>query len=64
MKDGQVKLDFRGGRREGSGRKPIGISKRVSITLPPDGWEWVDQQIEQGKAKSYSEFFRQLLGYL
>lgn len=47
-----------GGQREGAGRPSIGVTKKVSVTLPGDIWE----VIEQGKGKqSMSAFLRELI---
>ncbi|MFS0868499.1 ribbon-helix-helix protein, CopG family [Paenibacillus xylanilyticus] len=44
-KDGQLGFVFnRGGPREGAGRKGIGITKKVSLTLTKDIWEEVDRE--------------------
>lgn len=32
-----------GGKREGAGRKPVGSTKRVALTLPDEIWEEVEQ---------------------
>jgi hypothetical protein len=50
-----------GGKREGAGRKPLGITKKVSITLSQDHWDWLGECIDFGHAKSYSELFRQMV---
>lgn len=42
--DKQTKLDFRGGRRKGSGRKKIGETRRIALTLPAEDWEHIDNQ--------------------
>jgi hypothetical protein len=46
----------RGGKREGSGRKPIGISKRVALTLTEDEWSIIEQS-----EQSISSFVRHLI---
>lgn len=38
----QIKLDFRGGKREGAGRTKIGETRRIALTLPPEDWEYID----------------------
>lgn len=39
-KEGQLGFVFtRGGLREGSGRKSIGVTKKVSLTLTEEMWE-------------------------
>lgn len=49
-----------GGYREGAGRPAIGKRKVVSISLPDQDWEKIDQKIESGEVSSYSEYFRTL----
>jgi hypothetical protein len=36
----------------------IGVTKKVSITLKEDDWEWIDFYISKGEVTSYSEFWR------
>lgn len=48
----------RGGKREGAGRKQLGITKKVSITLTEHEWQEIEQQIEAGAVSSVSEYFR------
>lgn len=48
-----------GGKREGSGRKAIGITRKISLTLDDDTWEYIDGIKERGF--SYSEIIRNLL---
>lgn len=43
------------------GRPSLGITKKVSITLPPESWEWIDETVEYGHASSRSDFFRQVV---
>ncbi|MGE6619299.1 CopG family transcriptional regulator [Bacillus thuringiensis] len=45
-----------GGKREKAGRPSLGITKKVSITLPKEDWT----RIEESK-KSFSQFFRELV---
>lgn len=59
-KDGQVSLSLRGGARAGAGRKAIGNSRKISITLPAEDWAHIDRLVEQGRVGSYSDYFRQL----
>lgn len=47
-----------GGKRDGSGRPPIGLTKKVSITLPDYVWEKID---EMKGDMAYSAFFRSLI---
>jgi hypothetical protein len=58
MKDGQVSVSFRGGKRAGAGRKKMGVSKKVTITLPEVEWEEISEMIKNGHASSLSEYFR------
>lgn len=58
--DGQVKISFRGGSREGAGRPSLGVKKPVSITLEDMEWILIDGLIRNGDYKSYSDFFRSL----
>lgn len=54
------KVENRGGKREGAGRKSIGVKKPVSITLPQEDWDEIDNLIKAGEFKSYAEYFRSL----
>ncbi|KZR60604.1 CopG family transcriptional regulator [Bacillus badius] len=47
-----------GGKREGAGRKRVGITKKVSISLPHGDWERFD---EVRGDRSRSEFLRELI---
>ncbi|HLT64845.1 MAG TPA: hypothetical protein VKZ80_00660 [Flavobacterium sp.] len=48
----------RGGRREGAGRPSLGTTRKVSITLPDEIWE----QLEDAKSdKSMSAFLREII---
>jgi ribosomal protein L37AE/L43A len=40
------------------GRPSIGVTKKVSITLPAGEWEEIDEIISNGHASSRSEYFR------
>jgi sulfur relay (sulfurtransferase) DsrC/TusE family protein len=42
-KDSQLSFSLRGGKREGAGRKKIGTTKRVSITLSNEHWEFIQR---------------------
>jgi hypothetical protein len=50
----------RGGRRSGAGRKPDGVTMKVSITLPEEDWDHINQSIERKDADSKSDYFRKL----
>lgn len=52
--------DYWGGAREGAGRKKIGESRALRITLPKEEWEVIDKIVEQGGASSLSDYFRRL----
>ncbi|KOP68352.1 hypothetical protein AMS62_26200 [Bacillus sp. FJAT-18019] len=44
-KEGQLGFLFsRGGLREGAGRKSIGITKKISLTLTDDMWERLEKE--------------------
>ncbi|MBB6672014.1 ribbon-helix-helix domain-containing protein [Cohnella nanjingensis] len=60
-KDGQLGFLYsRGGLREGAGRKSIGATKKISLTLPDDIWEKLEKQgIEHRMSRS--EVLRQIL---
>lgn len=57
---------MRGGYREGSGRKSIGVTKKVSLTLPEEVWD-VLMRLQDKHGQSQSELLRNLvfhsLGY-
>lgn len=50
----------RGGPREGAGRKGIGVTKKVSLTLTEDIWEQIDRECEE-EVISRSSFFRNMI---
>lgn len=52
---GQLSLSFRGGARPGAGRKRIGTTKTIKLTLPDDIWEIIKQD------RSPSEAIRNIL---
>lgn len=49
-----------GGKRMGAGRKPIGISKTLSLTLDEETWEQIDQD-KQKQNKSQSAILREII---
>lgn len=49
---------YYGGSRKGAGRKAIGVTKKVSITMPEEEWELIAEAIKNGHASSLSEYFR------
>lgn len=53
-------VERRGGKREGAGRKSIGIKKPVMITLPQEDWDTIDSLISSGQYKGYADYFRTL----
>lgn len=52
--------EWMGGRREGAGRKKIGDSRKLSMTLPKEEWERIDEGIANGHFASIADYFRQL----
>ena len=52
----EEKKGGRGGSRPGAGRPRQGITKKVSLTLDPDAWKWLESQ--EG---SMSEVLRSLV---
>lgn len=58
IKEGQVTLSIRGGKRPGAGRKAIGIKKAVSISLPSETWSDIEALISSGQYDSNADFFR------
>ncbi|QHT63625.1 CopG family transcriptional regulator [Paenibacillus lycopersici] len=64
-REGQLSMLFtKGGPREGAGRKAIGVTRKVSLTLPEASWAEFDALCErQGCSKS--ELLREIIrGYL
>ncbi|MEK3660987.1 MULTISPECIES: hypothetical protein [unclassified Paenibacillus] len=60
-KDGQLGFLFtRGGLREGAGRKSTGITKKVSLTLPENIWQEIEQACEEQNV-SRSQVFRNII---
>ncbi|WP_249930854.1 hypothetical protein [Paenibacillus polymyxa] len=55
-----AKVEKRGGARKGAGRKSLGIKKSVTITLPQERWDTIDDLIKNGIFKSYPDYFRHL----
>jgi hypothetical protein len=50
-----------GGKRAGSGAKPLGITRKVSVTLSQKDWDFIDECTEQSSdISSRSAFFRWL----
>lgn len=60
-REGQISAVFsRGGPREGAGRRAIGQTKKVSLTLPAPYWEELDRRCGE-LGISRSEWLRRLL---
>lgn len=50
-----------GGKRDGAGRKALGITRKLSITLDERDWAFIDSCISPtSTVKSRSAFFRML----
>lgn len=47
-------------KKESAGRPSLGITKKVSITLPNDIWGKIGAEIEERGLKSMSAFFREI----
>jgi hypothetical protein len=56
--DGRPKKQ--GGARTGAGRKPIGITRKISLTLPEEYWEEIDRCCGKGNY-SVSEVLRSII---
>ncbi|RAR45503.1 hypothetical protein DP091_04240 [Paenibacillus sp. MDMC362] len=50
----------RGGKRVGAGRKPIGTTRKISLTLPQECWEEIDRYCRKGDY-SVSEVLRSII---
>ena len=60
-KEGQLGILFaRGGLREGAGRKSIGVTKKVSLTLTEETWRKIDSHCAE-HGLSRSEVFRNMI---
>lgn len=60
-KEGQLGfMPTRGGFREGAGRKSIGLTKKVSLTLTDQVWDKVEKQCSDHKL-SRSEVIRNII---
>ncbi|WP_243711841.1 hypothetical protein [Paenibacillus sp. BK033] len=60
-KEGQLGFVFtKGGHREGSGRKSIGVTKKVSLTLTEQTWDKIESYCAEYK-QSRSEVIRNIL---
>jgi hypothetical protein len=49
-----------GGKRAGAGRKGIGRTEKVSVSLPPEEWDYIDSLIANGHVASRAEYIRRL----
>ncbi len=59
--DGQLSMIFnKGGAREGAGRKRLGITKKVSLTLPEELWETLQAVCTENNT-SQSEVLRSII---
>lgn len=54
-------LHNRGGRRKGAGRKSIGITRKISLTLPKECWEEIDRYCCSRGDYSVSEVLRAII---
>lgn len=62
-KDGQLGFMFtRGGLREGAGRKSIGVTKKVSLTLTDEMWANIEKHCADHQA-SRSEVIRNMIEF-
>ncbi|MFF2482406.1 hypothetical protein [Paenibacillus sp. NPDC058071] len=50
----------KGGSRKGAGRKPIGVTRKISLTLPQSLWEEIDRCCHRGD-HSVSEVLRSII---
>lgn len=50
----------RGGSRTGAGRKPIGVTRKLSLTLPQACWDEIDRRLENGNY-TVSEMLRGII---
>ncbi|MFV2051129.1 hypothetical protein ACEWK1_27700, partial [Metabacillus sp. YM-086] len=47
-------------KKEKAGRPSLGVTKKVSITLPSDIWEKIENEISDQELKSMSAYFRKV----
>ncbi|MGY4762696.1 hypothetical protein ACVNS2_24255 [Paenibacillus caseinilyticus] len=60
-RDGQLSMRFaRGGPRRGAGRKGIGETKKISLTLAPATWEELERRCGEAGV-SRSELLRSII---
>ncbi|WP_337100826.1 ribbon-helix-helix domain-containing protein [Paenibacillus sp. YIM B09110] len=59
--EGQLSIMFsQGGPRTGAGRKGIGETRKISLTLPSSAWEQIESQCEKD-GRSRSEVLRNMI---
>jgi len=59
-KDATLVTGMKGGYRKGAGRKPIGITRKISLTLPQACWAEIDRCCHRGD-HSISEVIRSII---
>ncbi|RJE83875.1 hypothetical protein D3P07_23985 [Paenibacillus sp. 1011MAR3C5] len=59
-KDTGSMTSTKGGYRNGAGRKPIGMTRKISLTLPQACWEEIDRYCHRGDY-SLSEVIRAII---
>ncbi|MFD0712139.1 ribbon-helix-helix domain-containing protein [Paenibacillus sp. GCM10027626] len=59
-KDSGCPTGSRGGSRKGAGRKPIGTTRKISLTLPQACWDEIDRYCHKGDY-SVSEVLRSII---
>jgi hypothetical protein len=42
----------KGGRREGAGRKPVGIRNIITLTLPQEAWDNIERDARKDGSKA------------
>ncbi|WP_246096705.1 ribbon-helix-helix domain-containing protein [Paenibacillus sinopodophylli] len=45
------------------GRPPIGVTKKQSLTLQEETWEWIEESVKNGHAGNRSEFLRDIIEF-
>ncbi|MFD2683248.1 hypothetical protein [Bacillus seohaeanensis] len=50
----------RSAKKESAGRPSMGVTKKVSVTLPNDIWDKIQKEIKDQELKSMSAYFREL----
>ncbi|MUT64815.1 hypothetical protein [Paenibacillus sp. NEAU-GSW1] len=54
-------IGHRGGQRAGAGRKPIGVTRKLSLTLPPAYWEEIERHCGGRQDYAVSAFIRSII---